>query len=94
MEIKRYMTFLSVVFCFLAACGSSGSGDGPGQEPVAPPEPPVEQGDFVRINTGTFTMGSPTDERWRETDEVQHEVTLRSYLISKREVTQAEYRHG
>lgn len=36
-------------------------------------------------------MGSPADERWRETDEVQHPVTLRSYLIGKREVTQAEY---
>lgn len=92
MGTKRYKTLLTGVFCFLAACGSSEPGDDPGQEPVTPPEPPVEQGDFVRISAGTFTMGSPADERWRETDEVQHQVTLRSYLIAKQEVTQTEYR--
>lgn len=92
MGTKRYITLLTGVFCFLAACGSSEPGDDPGQDPVTPPEPPVEQGDFVRISAGTFTMGSPADERWRETDEVQHEVTLHSYLIAKQEVTQEEYR--
>ena len=60
--------------------------------PVAPSDPPVEQGDFVQINGGSFTMGSPEDERWRENDEVQHQVTVGPYLIAKYEVSQADYR--
>ena len=92
MATKRYILLLTGMFCFLVACGSSDHGDDPGQTPVNPPEQPVEQGDFIQISAGTFTMGSPEDERWRETDEVQHEVTLRSYLIGKHEITQAEYR--
>lgn len=91
MGTKRYLILLTGVFCFLSACGSSEPGNDPEQPPVTPPQPPVEQGDFVQISAGTFTMGSPVDERWRETDEVQHTVTLGSYLIGKQEVTQAEY---
>ena len=91
MGTKRYITLLTGVFCFLAACGSSEPGDDPGEGSVTSPEPPVEEGDFIRISAGTFTMGSLAEERWREADEVQHQVTLRSYLIGKQEVTQAEY---
>lgn len=91
MEIKRCIILLAGVFCFLVACGSSDHGEEQGQNPVNPPEQPVEQDDFVRISAGTFTMGSPENERWREADEVQHEVTLRSYLIGKHEILQSEY---
>lgn len=45
-------------------------------------------GDFVLINGGTFTMGSPSSEDWRSNDEVQHRVTLSSFYIAKYEVTQ------
>jgi len=46
---------------------------------------------FVRINGGTFTMGSPTNERSRNDDEVQHQVTVSSFFMGKYEVTQKEY---
>jgi len=46
---------------------------------------------FVRINGGTFTMGSPSSELGRRSDEVQHQVTVSSFYIGKYEVTQKEY---
>jgi len=45
--------------------------------------------EFVLIPGGTFMMGSPTTEIDRSDNEVQHQVTLSPYLISKTEVTQA-----
>ncbi len=43
---------------------------------------------FVMVTKGTFTMGSPTDEPGRGTDETQHEVTLtRDFAIQRTEVT-------
>jgi formylglycine-generating enzyme required for sulfatase activity len=45
---------------------------------------------FMRINGGTFTMGSPTSEL-RYSDEVQHQVTVSGFYIGKYEVTQKEY---
>jgi formylglycine-generating enzyme required for sulfatase activity len=47
-------------------------------------KPKVE---VVDIQGGTFFMGSPETEKNRETDEVQHKVTLSDYKISKTEVT-------
>ena len=47
---------------------------------------------FVRIEAGTFTMGSPEDELGRDVDEPQHEVTLtRDFYIAEMEVTQAQW---
>ena len=46
---------------------------------------------FVRIQGGTFTMGSPSNEPQRNSDEVQHQVTVNSFYMSKHEVTQKEY---
>jgi len=46
---------------------------------------------FVRINDGTFTMGSPANEVGREDDETQRQVTVSSFYMSKYEVTQKEY---
>ena len=48
--------------------------------------------DFVRINGGTFTMGSPEDEGWRRDDEIQHTVTVSDFYMSRFELTQKEYR--
>ena len=42
--------------------------------------------DFVLINGGTFQMGSPTNEPEREADEVQHNVTVDSFYMSKTEL--------
>jgi formylglycine-generating enzyme required for sulfatase activity len=46
---------------------------------------------MVRINGGTFTMGSPSSEAGRDDDEVQHRVTVSSFYMGKYEVTQNEY---
>jgi formylglycine-generating enzyme required for sulfatase activity len=46
---------------------------------------------FVRINGGTFTMGSPANEPGREDNEVQHQVTVGSFYMGEYEVTQNEY---
>jgi len=46
---------------------------------------------MVRINGGTFSMGSPANEPEREDDEVQHQVTVGSFYLGKYEVTQKEY---
>ncbi|MDR2340244.1 MAG: SUMF1/EgtB/PvdO family nonheme iron enzyme [Deltaproteobacteria bacterium] len=48
--------------------------------------------DFVLIKGGTFRMGSPENEQWREKDETQHQVTVSDFLIGKHEVTQRMYR--
>src|SRR5438094_2407738 len=42
--------------------------------------------------SGTFTMGSPTSEASRDSDEVQHVVTIsRGFWMGKYLVTQGEY---
>jgi len=47
--------------------------------------------DMVKIEGGTFTMGSPKDEHGRTSDEIQHQVTLSGFYIGKYEVTQKQY---
>jgi formylglycine-generating enzyme required for sulfatase activity len=47
--------------------------------------------EFVEIPAGTFTMGSPTTEVDRYDDEVQHEVTVSAFKMSKFEVTFEQY---
>ena len=49
---------------------------------------------FVRINNGTFLIGSPDNEPQRniEDESPQHQVTLSSFRIGKYPVTQKEYR--
>lgn len=51
---------------------------------------PVEDG-FVKIEGGSFLMGSPETENWRIEDETQHEVTVSGFWMSPYEVSQAEY---
>ncbi len=48
---------------------------------------------FKLISAGTFTMGSPTDEPGRDSDETQHEGTLtKSFYIQTTEVTQGQWK--
>jgi formylglycine-generating enzyme required for sulfatase activity len=61
-----------------------------GQTVAAVIERPVPA-NMVRINGGTFTMGSPANEPDRDDDEVQHRVTVSSFYMGKYEVTQKEY---
>jgi formylglycine-generating enzyme required for sulfatase activity len=46
---------------------------------------------FVRVEGGTFTMGSPSSEKDRSSDESQHQVTVGSFTMGKYEVTQKEW---
>jgi len=47
--------------------------------------------EWVNIPAGTFTMGSPTNEKGREKNETQHQVTLSAFKMSKYEVTFEQY---
>lgn len=48
---------------------------------------------YVRIEAGTFTMGSPVDEPGREPHEGQRKVTItRPFLLKTTEVTQGEWK--
>ena len=46
---------------------------------------------LVNIPAGTFTMGSPTSEPLRNTNETQYQVTLSAFRMSKYEITNTEY---
>jgi len=47
---------------------------------------------FRLIPAGTFTMGSPSNEPGRDSDETQHQVTLsQSFYMMTTEVTQAQW---
>jgi len=47
--------------------------------------------EFVDIPAGTFTMGSPFSEQGREDDEIQHQVTLSAFKMSKYTITFEQY---
>ena len=47
--------------------------------------------EFVLIQGGTFDMGSPASENRRGNDESQHTVTVSSFYMGTREVTQESY---
>ncbi len=47
--------------------------------------------EFADIPGGTFIMGSPVTEPGRQDDEIQHEVTLSAFKMSKYPVTYEQY---
>ena len=47
--------------------------------------------ELASIPAGTFTMGSPTTEVSRGSDEVEHQVTLSAFRMSKYEITNSQY---
>ena len=47
--------------------------------------------EFVDIPAGTFTMGSPSSEKGRKDDEIQHQVTLSAFKMSKYPITFEQY---
>jgi formylglycine-generating enzyme required for sulfatase activity len=51
----------------------------------------IAPANMVRINGGTFTMGSPASEPNRGSNETQHRVTVSGFSMGKYEVTQEEY---
>lgn len=52
----------------------------------------TQSANMVQINGGTFTMGSPSSEEGRHSEEVQHQVTVNAFYMGKYEVTQKEWR--
>jgi len=52
----------------------------------------AQQNNMVRINGGTFTMGSPVNEVAREYDELQRQVTVSSFSMGRNAVTVGEFR--
>jgi formylglycine-generating enzyme required for sulfatase activity len=46
---------------------------------------------LVEVQGGTFTIGSPADEKDRYDDECQHQVTVADFLIGKYPVTQKQW---
>jgi len=61
------------------------------QPATVPVNPQPVPNNMVRINGSTFMMGSPVNEPGRNSDEVQHQVTVSSFYMGKYEVTQKEY---
>ena len=55
---------------------------------IITPRPVIES---VSIPAGTFMMGSPDFEPIRDGDEVQHQVSLNEFKMSKYEITFAQY---
>jgi formylglycine-generating enzyme required for sulfatase activity len=56
------------------------------------PAPQAASEGFVFVEGGAFTMGSPSTEAERNSDESpQHQVTISSFYMGQYEVTQAEY---
>ena len=47
--------------------------------------------EMMTVLDGTYKMGSPEDEAGRNADEQQHNVTLKSFRISKYEITFEQY---
>ena len=47
--------------------------------------------EFADIPGGTFIMGSPVTEQGRQDDEVQHEVTVSAFKMSKYTITREQY---
>ena len=48
--------------------------------------------EWIEIPGGTFTMGSPVTEEKRNPDEVQHQVTLNAFKMSKYEITVEQFK--
>ena len=59
--------------------------------PAPTPGPTPVPDNMVRINGGTFTMGSPANEPGRSSDETQRQVTVSSFYMGMTEVTQKEW---
>jgi len=90
--------FDTIYLAGLPSGGSGGTGtrSAPSSSPAAASassgRPSVPDG-FVLVKAGSFTMGSPSSEANRDSDETQHTVRItKDFYISKHEVTQEEYR--
>ncbi|MDR0555072.1 MAG: formylglycine-generating enzyme family protein [Treponema sp.] len=74
----------------LAGCASDPA-PAPGAPTALTPTPTGSSIEMVSIPGGTFQMGSPANEADRDSDEIQHSVTVSSFNMGKYEVTQEQY---
>jgi formylglycine-generating enzyme required for sulfatase activity len=67
----------------------------PGESRAGPPDPSTEtryRAALVRIEPGSFLMGSPASEDGRRDNETQHAVRIsQAFLLGQTEVTQGQY---
>lgn len=90
---------LSALLVFsLVGCGKTSPEAPSGADAVGTPADDAKTGvsapipeDFVRIEGGTFQMGSPEEEPWRSADETLHDVTVSAFYMSRYELTQKAY---
>jgi len=78
--MKKF-TILIIVLCFMASCTTVKENS----------VTTAQENTMIRINGGTFTMGSPANEAGRDSDEIQRQVTVSSFQMSRYPVTQREY---
>ena len=105
--MKRVALLLLLSLVGVGGCGGSGDSEAPQPkwanvtpEQIAEAKKhgvPVAFEDavglrFVLIPAGTFQMGSPDNEKWRDDDERMHEVTLtKPFYLATTETTQATW---
>ncbi len=83
---------LSLGSWFLHGFCMGGSTSGPASGNSQPPQTDPALGiQWVKVEGGKFTMGSPEGEEGRSNDELQHEVELSGFWMSATEVTNAQY---
>lgn len=88
--MNLFATIIGVAMTALTSCSSSDHQSEAPQPGITPNPPTVSEG-MANIDGGTFMMGSPADEAWRMTDEMQHTVTVSSFQIGIHEVSQEQY---
>ena len=98
--MKRILSLMlaAVLVGAMVSCGSQTPPE-QSQQSTLPPsssqqdqeEQPQIPENFILVEGGTFSMGSPDSEAWRSDDETQHTVTVSDFYMSAFEVTQAEY---
>ena len=83
-KVLKVAGIFSLLLMLFTACKEEEIID-PTKDPI---KPTIE---WVSIPAGTFIMGSPESEVKRWSNEVQHEVTLSAFKMSKYEVTFEQY---
>ena len=69
-------------------CGRRCVEEGECKDAACPTRQSPILGSLLKLPGGSYTMGSPTTESGRDTDETQHSVTLSGFWIMEHEVTQ------
>jgi formylglycine-generating enzyme required for sulfatase activity len=92
--LTRFINLVSA-FLLISACGYSPKG---ALEQSSPSKMSDSQAStsvgmkFVKVPKGTFLMGSPSSESGRNSDEVQHRVTITyDFFVQTTEVTQEQW---